>query len=149
MVVGLAEVDCPVLITGPSGVGKELVADIIHTNSERKEGPFIKVNCGAIPENLMESELFGYESGAFSGASRAGKLGYFALAHKGTLLLNEIGELPVHKQVKLLRAVRDKSIVRVGGTKPFRSRMTSSIRGAAVTGKATSDNWKTPWKGSL
>jgi transcriptional regulator with PAS, ATPase and Fis domain len=149
MVVGLAEVDCPVLITGPSGVGKELVADIIHTNSERKEGPFIKVNCGAIPENLMESELFGYESGAFSGASRAGKLGYFALAHKGTLLLNEIGELPVHMQVKLLRAVRDKSIVRVGGTKPFRSRMTSSIRGAAVTGKATSDNWKTPWKGSL
>ncbi len=116
----LAEVDCPVLITGPSGVGKELVADIIHTNSERKEGPFIKVNCGAIPENLMESELFGYESGAFSGASRAGKLGYFALAHKGTLLLDEIGELPVHMQVKLLRAVQDKSIVRVGGTKPFK-----------------------------
>jgi PAS domain S-box-containing protein/TyrR family helix-turn-helix protein len=116
----LAEVDCPVLITGPSGVGKELVADIIHANSERKGGPFIKVNCGAIPENLMESELFGYESGAFSGADRAGKLGYFALAHKGTLLLDEIGELPLHMQVKLLRAVEDKSIVRVGGTKPFK-----------------------------
>ncbi|MCA1794441.1 MAG: sigma 54-interacting transcriptional regulator [Desulfotignum sp.] len=116
----LADVDCPVLITGPSGVGKELVADIIHTNSKRKGGPFIKVNCGAIPENLMESELFGYESGAFSGANRAGKLGYFALAHKGTLLLDEIGELPLHMQVKLLRAVQDKSIVRVGGTKPFK-----------------------------
>lgn len=116
----LAEVDCPVLITGPSGVGKELVADIIHENSERKDGPFIKVNCGAIPENLMETELFGYESGAFSGANRAGKLGYFALAHKGTLLLDEIGELPLHMQVKLLRAVQDNSIVRVGGTKPFK-----------------------------
>ena len=116
----LAEVDCPVLITGPSGVGKELIADIIHSNSERKGGPLIKVNCGAIPENLMESELFGYESGAFSGANRAGKLGYFALAHKGTLLLDEIGELPLHMQVKLLRAVQDKSIIRVGGTKPFK-----------------------------
>ncbi|THB76107.1 MAG: PAS domain S-box protein [Desulfobacteraceae bacterium] len=116
----LAEVNCPVLITGPSGVGKELVADIIHANSERKKGPFIKVNCGAIPENLMESELFGYESGAFSGANRAGKLGYFALAHKGTLLLDEIGELPLHMQVKLLRAVQDKSIMRVGGTKPVK-----------------------------
>jgi len=116
----LANVDCPVLITGASGVGKELIADIIHSNSERKDGPFIKVNCGAIPENLMESELFGYESGAFSGANRAGKLGYFALAHKGTLLLDEIGELPLHMQVKLLRAVQDKSIIRVGGTKPFK-----------------------------
>ncbi len=116
----LADVDCSVLITGPSGVGKELVADIIHANSTRKGGPFIKVNCGAIPENLMESELFGYDSGAFSGANRAGKLGYFALAHKGTLLLDEIGELPLHMQVKLLRVVQDKSIVRVGGTKPFK-----------------------------
>ena len=115
----LAEVECPVLITGPSGVGKELIADIIHSNSDRKGGPFIKVNCGAIPENLMETELFGYEPGAFSGASRAGKLGYFALAHKGTLLLDEIGELPLHMQVKLLRAVQDNSIIRVGGTKPF------------------------------
>lgn len=116
----LAKVDCPVLITGPSGVGKELIADIIHANSDREGGPFIKVNCGAIPENLMESELFGYESGAFSGANRGGKLGYFALAHKGSLLLDEIGELPLHMQVKLLRAVQDKSIIRVGGTKPFK-----------------------------
>ncbi len=116
----LAKVECPVLITGPSGVGKEIIADIIHSNSERKGGPFVKVNCGAIPENLMESELFGYEAGAFSGADRAGKLGYFALAHKGTLLLDEIGELPLHMQVKLLRAVQDKSITRVGGTKPFK-----------------------------
>ncbi len=116
----LAKVDCPVLITGPSGVGKELIADMVHTNSERKGGPFIKVNCGAIPENLMESELFGYESGAFSGANRAGKLGYFALAHKGTLLLDEIGELPLQMQVKLLRAVQDKSIIPVGGTKPVK-----------------------------
>ncbi len=120
LAIRLAEVDCPVLITGPSGVGKELVADIIHKNSDRRDGPFIKVNCGAIPENLMESELFGYESGAFSGAARAGKPGYFALAHKGTLLLDEIGELPLHMQVKLLRAVQDRSIVRVGGTKPFK-----------------------------
>ncbi|HCY85851.1 MAG TPA: AAA family ATPase [Desulfobacteraceae bacterium] len=116
----LADVECPVMITGPSGVGKELVADIIHSNSGRRDGPFIKVNCGAIPENLMESELFGYESGAFSGANRGGKPGLFALAHEGTLLLDEIGELPLHMQVKLLRAVQDKSIVRVGGTKPFK-----------------------------
>jgi TyrR family helix-turn-helix protein len=116
----LAKVDCSVLITGPSGVGKEIIADIIHSNSARKGGPFIKVNCGAIPENLMESELFGYKSGAFSGASREGKLGYFALAHKGTLLLDEIGELPLHMQVKLLRAVQDKSIIPVGGTKPVK-----------------------------
>lgn len=120
LAIRLAEVDCSVLITGPSGVGKELIADIIHSNSDRKSGPFIKVNCGAIPENLMESELFGYESGAFSGANRAGKLGYFALAHKGTLLLDEIGELPLHMQVKLLRAVQDKSITPVGGTKPIK-----------------------------
>ncbi|QTA82478.1 PAS modulated sigma54-dependent transcriptional regulator [Desulfonema limicola] len=117
LAIRLAKVECSVLITGPSGVGKELIADIIHSNSERKNGPFIKVNCGAIPDNLMESELFGYESGAFSGANRSGKLGYFALAHKGTLLLDEIGELPLQMQVKLLRAVQDKSIIPLGGTK--------------------------------
>jgi len=99
-------------------VGKELIANAIHVYSNRKEYPFIKVNCGAIPENLLESELFGYEKGAFTGASVHGKKGFFELAHNGTLFLDEIGELPFNLQVKLLRVLQDREIMKVGGTKP-------------------------------
>jgi PAS domain S-box-containing protein len=109
--------DSNVLITGESGTGKEVIAKAIHSLSLRESGPFIKVNCGAIPENLLESELFGYDSGAFTGAKKEGKLGYFELADKGTLLLDEIGELPVSLQAKLLQAIQDKAVQRVGGTK--------------------------------
>ncbi|MBS3977164.1 MAG: sigma 54-interacting transcriptional regulator [Syntrophomonadaceae bacterium] len=118
MVMRVAQVDSTILILGESGVGKEVVAKLIHTESLRNEGPFIKINCGAIPENLLESELFGYEPGAFTGASKEGKLGMFELAHNGTLFLDEIGDLPLSLQVKLLRAIQDREIVRVGGNKP-------------------------------
>ena len=110
----VAPSDAAVLITGESGTGKELVAKAIHGLSSRKNGAFIAINCGAIPENLIESELFGYEKGAFSGAhSRVqGKVEY---ANKGTLFLDEIGELPLHLQVKLLRFLQEKNMQRVGG----------------------------------
>lgn len=111
----IAEVDSTVLIWGESGVGKELIAEIIHTNSQRQKGPFVKLNCAAIPENLLESELFGYESGAFTGARREGKPGLFEVANSGTLLLDEIGDLPLHLQVKLLRVLQEREIIRVGG----------------------------------
>lgn len=115
----LAEVDCSVIISGESGVGKEIIAETIHGSSARQKNPFIKVNCGAIPENLIESELFGYESGAFTGAHKSGKIGLFALANKGTILLDEIGEMPLNLQVKLLRVVQEKAVTRVGGTVPM------------------------------
>ncbi|MGM0438658.1 MAG: sigma 54-interacting transcriptional regulator, partial [Bacillota bacterium] len=107
-----------VLIKGESGVGKEIVAKTIHKSSqaEEKNGSLIKVNCGAIPENLLESELFGYEKGAFTGAKKQGKPGMFELAENGTLFLDEIGELPLKLQVKLLRALQEREIIRVGGT---------------------------------
>lgn len=104
-----------VLIQGESGVGKEVFARIIHENSKRNQGPFIKINCGAIPENLLETELFGYEKGAFTGSNKEGKIGLFELAEKGTLLLDEIGDLPLNLQVKLLHVLQDKTIKRVGG----------------------------------
>jgi DNA-binding NtrC family response regulator len=103
-----------VLITGETGTGKELIAHAIHRNSPRKNNPFIKINCAAIPENLMESELFGYEKGAFTGAVTK-KQGRFELAHKGTLFLDEIGELPKDMQVKLLRVIQEQLFERVGG----------------------------------
>lgn len=112
-----AQVDATVLITGESGVGKEVVAKYIHNHSPRKDQPFVRVNCGSIPEALLESELFGYEPGAFTGASKEGKVGLFEQANKGTILLDEIGELPLSMQVKLLRVLQDKEIVRVGGSK--------------------------------
>ncbi|PKM75966.1 MAG: hypothetical protein CVU90_15020 [Firmicutes bacterium HGW-Firmicutes-15] len=113
----IARVDSTVLIQGESGVGKELIADVIHVNSNRKKGPLIKINCGAIPENLLESEFFGYEPGAFSGASKNGKIGLFELAAGGILFLDEIGDMPLSLQVKLLRVLQDKEITRVGGIK--------------------------------
>lgn len=119
LVVRLGQVDSTVLIQGESGVGKEIIADILHKNSMRKDKPFIRINCGAIPETLLESELFGYESGAFTGAKKGGKIGIFELANKGTLFLDEIGELPMLLQVKLLRVIQEKEITRIGGTRPI------------------------------
>jgi len=120
LVIRLAQVDSTVLIQGESGVGKELIAEIIRMNSTRKEGPFVKINCGAIPENLLESELFGYEDGAFTGARKEGKAGLFELATGGTLFLDEISELPLNLQVKLLRVIQEKEYTRVGGIKPIK-----------------------------
>lgn len=113
----VAKVDSTVLITGETGVGKEEVARYIHQKSPRADEPFIVINCGAIPANLVESELFGYEKGAFTGASSSGKAGLLEVANNGTLFLDEIGELPLNVQVKLLRAIQQKVITRIGGTK--------------------------------
>ncbi|WP_407313537.1 sigma-54 interaction domain-containing protein [Desulfosporosinus sp. SB140] len=115
----VATTDSTVLITGESGTGKELFARAIHQESLRKNAPFIALNCGSIPENLLESELFGYEEGAFTGARRTGKPGKFELANGGTIFLDEIGDMPLHLQVKLLRVLQDFTIERVGGTKPL------------------------------
>jgi len=112
----IAKYPTTVLIEGETGVGKEVMAAHIHQCSGRKTMPFIKINCGAIPEGLIESELFGYEKGAFTGAKRDGNPGLFELAHKGTLLLDEIGELSNSMQVKVLRVLQDREIRRVGGS---------------------------------
>jgi PAS domain S-box-containing protein/TyrR family helix-turn-helix protein len=106
-----------ILLTGPSGVGKEVIANLIHNLSNRKDKPFIKVNCGAIPESLLESELFGYEKGAFTGARQDGKIGLLELADQGTIMLDEIGEMPLSLQVKLLRVLQEKQIQRIGSHK--------------------------------
>jgi PAS domain S-box-containing protein len=108
--------DSTVLILGESGVGKGLFADLIHKYSPRKDKPLVKVNCGAIPESLVEAELFGYEKGAFTGAQARGKAGYFEAAEGGTLFLDEVAELPLSSQVKLLRFLEDRRITRVGAT---------------------------------
>lgn len=107
-----------ILITGESGVGKELFAQSIHNYSPRRNGPFIALNCATLPENLIESELFGYAGGAFTGASKGGQPGKFELANGGTIFLDEIGELPYHFQSKLLRVLETWTVTRVGGTKP-------------------------------
>lgn len=119
LVTRVSQVDSTVLITGESGVGKELIAKKIHYLSKRKDKSLIKINCGAIPENLLESELFGYEGGAFTGARKEGKPGMFELASGGTLFLDEIGDLPFSLQVKLLRVLQEREIVRVGGIAPI------------------------------
>lgn len=106
--------DFPILITGESGVGKELFAHSIHSSSRRKDGPFIRVNCAAIPESLIESELFGYEKGAFTGAQSGGRIGKFQLANGGTIFLDEIGDFPLNLQAKLLRVLQEKEMEKVG-----------------------------------
>lgn len=111
----LSNIDSTVLITGESGVGKGVIAKLLHENGSRKSYPYIKVNCGAIPENLIESELFGYESGAFTGSRKDGKKGLFETAEKGTIFLDEISELPLNLQVKLLQVLQEREITRVGG----------------------------------
>jgi len=113
----IAEVDSAVLLTGETGVGKGLLARYIHDNSIRRCRSFISINCGAIPENLLESELFGYEPGAFTGANQKGKKGKMELANQGTLFLDEVGELPLQLQVKLLDVIEKGVITRIGGTK--------------------------------
>ncbi|NPV89158.1 MAG: sigma 54-interacting transcriptional regulator [Firmicutes bacterium] len=114
----VARVNSTVLLQGESGVGKEVLAKLIHSLSHNATGPYVKINCGAIPEQLLESELFGYEKGAFSGASREGKPGLFEMANHGTILLDEVGDLPYSLQVKLLRVLQDMEITRLGGTAP-------------------------------
>ena len=116
MVTRVAQVESTVLMLGESGVGKGVLAKKIHDLSKRAEGRFITINCGAIPENLLESELFGYEPGAFSGARKEGKKGLIEMVHKGTLLLDEVGELPLSLQVKLLTVIQERKVMRVGGS---------------------------------
>jgi transcriptional regulator with PAS, ATPase and Fis domain len=114
----VARSDTTVLLEGESGTGKEMFAHAIHIESNRALGPFIKVNCAAIPENLFESELFGYKDGAFTGAQKKGKKGKFALANKGTIFLDEVSEMPLLMQVKLLRVLQEREIEPVGSEQP-------------------------------
>ncbi len=116
----VASTNTNVLIVGETGVGKEVYAKFIHRAGTRKDGPFVSVNCGAIAPSIIESELFGYEKGAFTGANPAGKPGLFEVADHGTIFLDEIGELPPNMQVKLLRVLQEQEILRVGGTKPIK-----------------------------
>ncbi|MDD2493766.1 MAG: sigma 54-interacting transcriptional regulator [Tissierellia bacterium] len=118
--IQVAEQDVSVLIIGETGTGKEVFAQAIHNTSQRRNEVFMAINCGAIPENLIESELFGYEKGSFTGASQSGKIGKFEIAKDGTLFLDEIGDLPFSTQVKLLRALEEREITRVGGHKPIK-----------------------------
>lgn len=115
----VADVDSTILITGESGTGKEMVARLIHQLGRGDKKPFIAIDCGAIPDQLLESELFGYEGGAFTGAKKEGKPGMFELAHTGTLFLDEVAELPLALQAKLLRVLQSKEVLRVGGTRPI------------------------------
>ena len=130
-----ARTEAITLILGETGTGKTLTAKAIHDMGQRSAEPFIAVNCGAIPMSLMESELFGYEKGAFTGAAKSGKPGMFELAHKGTLLLDEIGELPLPMQAKLLQVLDGHPFHRVGGTKPI----TVDVRVIAATNKPLAD----------
>lgn len=116
----VADLDVTVLLTGETGVGKEVVATEIHQHSVRRDHPFIKVNCAAIPASLLEAELFGHEKGAFTGASANGRMGLFELAEKGTLLLDELGDMPIELQAKLLRVIQQKEVTRIGGRAPIK-----------------------------
>lgn len=127
----VSNTDITTLIFGETGVGKEGIAKYIHYNSSRKDEAFITINCGAIPENLIESELFGYETGAFTGANKGGKVGLFQLAHGGTIFLDEVGELPLNTQVKLLRVIQEKQFEKVGGV----TSISVDIRIIAATNK--------------
>ncbi|HSB05390.1 MAG TPA: sigma-54 dependent transcriptional regulator [Thermodesulfobacteriota bacterium] len=140
----IAPTDSTVLITGETGVGKEIIARALHLASRRREHPFVKVNCAAIPENLLESELFGYEKGAFTGAITS-KPGRFEIAHLGTLFLDEIGETPLHLQAKLLGVIQDKAMERVGGLKTIKidiriiAATNMDLHSAVQSGKFRSD----------
>ena len=120
-IISVSKYDCNVLITGETGVGKEKVANIIQKNSSRKVQPFIKINCASISPNLIESEFFGYEKGAFTGANASGKKGYFEAADNGVIFLDEVGELPLDIQAKLLRVIQDGEFIKVGGTEPVKT----------------------------
>lgn len=113
--IKVAQFDATAMISGESGVGKNMLAELIHSKSMRSDAPFVSINCGAIPENLLESELFGYEKGAFTGANQTGKKGIIELADKGILFLDEICDLPLHMQVKLLKVIQERKITRIGG----------------------------------
>src|SRR5258706_7036805 len=115
MIAKLARTKAPVYISGESGSGKELAARLIHENGARRERPFVPVNCGAIPETLMESEFFGYKKGAFTGAAED-REGFFQAASGGTLFLDEVADLPLAMQVKLLRAIQERRVRKVGAT---------------------------------
>jgi transcriptional regulator with PAS, ATPase and Fis domain len=114
----VAEVDVNTVLLGESGVGKTAIARYIHNQGSRRKGPFIEVNCGSIPESLFEAEFFGYEAGSFTGAKKSGKIGLVELAERGTLFLDEVGELSLENQVKFLKFIEEKQFYRVGGTKP-------------------------------
>lgn len=116
----IARVNSNVVILGESGVGKELFAHSIHNESQRADGPFVTLNCSAIPENLFEAELFGYEEGAFTGAKKGGNIGKFELAQGGTIFLDEIGDMSFSMQVKLLRVLQEKEVLRIGGDSPIK-----------------------------
>ena len=118
--LAVAPTDATVLITGESGTGKEVITNQIYQASKRFGKPFLKVNCAAIPDTLLDSELFGYEPGAFTGASKSGKTGIFELANGGTLMLDEIGEMSVQMQTKLLRVLQNHEITKIGGHKAIR-----------------------------
>ncbi len=137
--IKVSQVNSAVLLQGESGVGKSMLASIIHSQSPRKDKPFVVINCGAIPEALMESELFGYEKGAFTGASQQGKIGLIESAQNGTVFFDEIGELKLQLQVKLLEVIELKSFVRVGGTK----RISVDIRIIAATNRNLEEDIET------
>jgi transcriptional regulator with PAS, ATPase and Fis domain len=118
--VSIAQYPVPVLLLGESGTGKEVIANVIHTSSRWRSNPFIKINCSAISPSLLESELFGYEGGAFTGASTKGKQGLFDAAHTGTMLLDEIGDMPMELQARILRVLQSGEFYRVGGTELVR-----------------------------
>ena len=134
-IMSVSKYDCNVLITGETGVGKEKVANIIQKNSRRKMQPFIKINCASISPNLIESEFFGYEKGAFTGADTKGKIGYFEAADNGIIFLDEVGELPMDMQAKLLRVIQDGEFLKVGGTTPVKT----DVRIISATNKDLED----------
>ena len=131
----VAEVDSTILIEGESGVGKEEITKLIHMNSRRHDKQMLAINCSAIPETLLESELFGYEGGAFTGAVKGGKAGLFEIASGGTVFLDEVGEMPLHLQAKLLRVLQESEIQRLGGSKP----VPIDVRIIAATNKNLAD----------
>ena len=127
----IAETDATVLILGETGAGKDIFARRLHAASDRKDEAFVKADCGSMPENLIETELFGYAPGTFSGGNRQGKVGLIEAASGGTLFLDEIGELPMNMQTRLLRVLQDREIVRVGATSP----LAVDVRVVAATNK--------------